>query len=83
MLKLEAKPVRDKIINELKQEVEYFKSKGYRPPSLAIILVGDNPASLSYIRTKEKLANEVGIETKNYKISSDKSDDDVEILRRI
>ena len=82
MKKLEAKAVRESIMKELRLELDDMKKKGYRPPSLAIILIGDNPASLSYIRTKEKLATELGIVTTNYKISSDKNDEYVEDLIR-
>ncbi len=39
-----------------------------RAPKLAVILVGDNPASAIYVRNKEKAAAEVGIESLVYRI---------------
>ncbi|WP_226667609.1 bifunctional methylenetetrahydrofolate dehydrogenase/methenyltetrahydrofolate cyclohydrolase FolD [Metabacillus litoralis] len=46
--------------NELAKEVEQIKEGGLLP-KLVVILVGDNPASLSYIRGKKKAAEEIGV----------------------
>lgn len=46
----------------LKKRIKLFKTTSI--PTLAIMLIGDNPASLSYIRGKIKAASSVGIETK-------------------
>ena len=48
---------------EMKKEIEAYINKGLRAPRLAVILVGNNPASLSYIKGKEKACAEVGIAT--------------------
>lgn len=48
---------------EMKKEIEAHINKGLRAPRLAVILVGNNPASLSYIKGKEKACAEVGIAT--------------------
>ncbi|ANB56769.1 tetrahydrofolate dehydrogenase/cyclohydrolase, catalytic domain protein [Anoxybacillus sp. B7M1] len=45
---------------QLAKEVEQLKSKGIEP-GLAVILVGDNPASHSYVKGKQKACAEVGI----------------------
>lgn len=45
---------------EMKQEVEQLVKEGLKP-GLAVILVGDDPASRSYVKAKEKACNEVGI----------------------
>lgn len=45
---------------ELKKEVEILKAKGI-VPGLGVILVGDNPASKSYVTAKEKACEEIGI----------------------
>jgi methylenetetrahydrofolate dehydrogenase (NADP+)/methenyltetrahydrofolate cyclohydrolase len=45
---------------ELKQEVEKLKSRGI-VPGLAVVLVGDDPASKSYVTAKEKACEEIGI----------------------
>ncbi|SHK94430.1 bifunctional methylenetetrahydrofolate dehydrogenase/methenyltetrahydrofolate cyclohydrolase FolD [Rhodothermus profundi] len=46
---------------EVKAAVEAWVQAGHRPPYLAVILVGDNPASASYVRGKTRAAAEVGI----------------------
>ena len=46
---------------EVKDEVEAFLKEGRRPPYLAVVLVGDDAASASYVRGKHKAAAEVGI----------------------
>ncbi|MFA5422239.1 MAG: bifunctional methylenetetrahydrofolate dehydrogenase/methenyltetrahydrofolate cyclohydrolase FolD [Phycisphaerae bacterium] len=45
---------------ELKAEVEQLKKKGI-VPGLAVVLVGDDPASKSYVTAKEKACEEIGI----------------------
>ena len=46
------------IITELKTEVA---SRTGRPPCLALVRVGDDPASVSYVKKKEKTAAEIGV----------------------
>jgi methylenetetrahydrofolate dehydrogenase (NADP+) / methenyltetrahydrofolate cyclohydrolase len=57
---LDGKKIRDEILAELKPRIEALKSKA-RPPALAVILVGDNPASQIYVRNKIKACYELGI----------------------
>ncbi len=47
---------------DLKKEIETLKAEGKRTPKLSVILVGENPASLSYIKGKRKACEFVGIE---------------------
>ncbi|EDP73050.1 bifunctional 5,10-methylenetetrahydrofolate dehydrogenase/5,10-methenyltetrahydrofolate cyclohydrolase, partial [Hydrogenivirga sp. 128-5-R1-1] len=58
---LDGKKVAQKIKNELKNEIKKYTSKGLRNPSLAVILVGNDPASEVYVRNKRKACEEVGI----------------------
>ena len=51
-----AKQIRE----ELKVEVEELKAKDGTIPGLVTILVGENPASQSYVRAKTKTAKELG-----------------------
>ncbi|HTB11526.1 MAG TPA: bifunctional 5,10-methylenetetrahydrofolate dehydrogenase/5,10-methenyltetrahydrofolate cyclohydrolase [Bryobacteraceae bacterium] len=54
---LDGAPVRDKIYADLKPRIE----KLLRPPGLAVVLVGDNPASEIYVRNKIKACAALGI----------------------
>lgn len=48
---------------KLKHEVELLKEKYGKGPTLATILVGDNPASITYVRMKENACKRVGIDS--------------------
>jgi len=60
MILIDGKKTAENISNELKREVEYYTAQGYRPPHLVAILVGDDPASSYYVRSKEKKAKKAG-----------------------
>lgn len=57
---LDGNRVRDEIKSELKPRVEALAAKG-RPPGLAVVLVGNNPASEIYVRHKVKACQDLGI----------------------
>jgi methylenetetrahydrofolate dehydrogenase (NADP+) / methenyltetrahydrofolate cyclohydrolase len=57
---LDGSRVRDRIKCELKPRVEALAAAG-RPPGLAVVLVGNNPASEIYVRSKVKTCGELGI----------------------
>jgi methylenetetrahydrofolate dehydrogenase (NADP+)/methenyltetrahydrofolate cyclohydrolase len=60
---LDGKALSKKIRNSLKNEVKELKERFGRPPSLAVVLVGNNPASEIYVRNKIKACSEVGIDS--------------------
>ena len=57
---LDGKKLSKKIFQEVAIEVQKFKKKHSFTPGLAVILVGDNPASEIYVRNKIKACQEVG-----------------------
>ncbi|MCL4105547.1 UNVERIFIED_CONTAM: hypothetical protein GTU68_057422 [Idotea baltica] len=57
---LDGKKASQAIKDELKAETFELTEKGYRPPHLVAILVGDNPASQTYVRSKVKACDYVG-----------------------
>src|SRR5258705_10316994 len=57
---LDGNRVRDDIKNELKPRVAALLDKG-RPPGLAVVLVGNHPASAIYVRNKIKTCHDLGI----------------------
>lgn len=59
--KLDGKALAQKIQGELKQRVEMLQPQAERPPGLAVLMVGDDPASAVYVRNKEKACEKVGI----------------------
>lgn len=66
---LDGKEVASILNNELKNKIENT-CKELRKPHLAVILVGDDVGSQSYVRGKEKACNEVGIKNTTFKFSS-------------
>lgn len=51
-----------KIKTQIKAEIDEIKLANKRTPKLGVILVGDNPASISYIKGKAKACEEVGMD---------------------
>ena len=55
----------------LRQKVDALKEQGKRLPVLAVVLVGDNPASQSYVRSKANACISVGMENKTIVLDGD------------
>ena len=68
MILVDGKKVAFEIRAELKQEVEKLKEKGKSVPGLVTILVGENPASKSYVSSKAKACEEIGFLSKIEKL---------------
>jgi methylenetetrahydrofolate dehydrogenase (NADP+)/methenyltetrahydrofolate cyclohydrolase len=70
-----------KIREECRSRVEALKAKTGLTPGLAVILVGEDPASLVYIRNKLKACEEIGI--RSYRFNFPVSVDQAEVVRQI
>ena len=68
-IKIDGKEIAQSVKERVKKAVEELKTQNINP-CLATVLVGDNPASASYVRTKHKACEEVGIITKDHKLAS-------------
>jgi methylenetetrahydrofolate dehydrogenase (NADP+)/methenyltetrahydrofolate cyclohydrolase len=64
---MDGKQLAREIRNKIKVEIESLKEKGVNP-CLATILVGDDPASKTYLRIKHLGCQEVGIESRDYQL---------------
>ena len=64
---------------EMKLEVARLKQEHDLVPCLAVVLVGDNPASVSYVKGKQKACKEVGLNSRELKFDADLSE--AELLR--
>ncbi len=58
---LDGKSLSQRIREDIRKEIETFKGMGYRSPSLAVILVGDDPASHVYVKNKRNACQKAGI----------------------
>ena len=67
---IDGKLISQQIKDELKLETEQLKANGITP-TLAVILVGNNPASKVYVNNKKKACEYIGIKSLSYELSED------------
>ena len=63
----------ESVVKQWRANLAKQVDKNPRSPSLAVILVGDNPASKAYVRNKERVAAECHISTTTYHFPNDVS----------
>lgn len=73
---MDGKNLAKKIREELKIRTQQLRQKGVIP-SLAVVLVGDDPSSVVYVNMKRKACEEVGIASHLYHLSSESSQEEV------
>src|SRR5919109_1890972 len=57
---IDGRAIAEKVYVDLRKEIAELKTKGVTP-GLAVVLVGDNPASRAYVRSKDKMSRELGL----------------------
>ena len=75
---IDGKELSSKIKLELKTKIQDFKTKYEKDITLAVVLVGDNPASQVYVKNKIKTAEELGINSLSYRLPQTATYDEVE-----
>lgn len=73
---IDGKTIASNLHAELAQQVEALKASG-KTPGLAVILVGDDPASHVYVRNKVKACAEVGIESFEQRMDANATEADI------
>ncbi len=63
---IDGKAVAKEVQKQIKEEVEGLERRWGLAPGLAVVVVGDDPASHIYVRNKEKACREVGIKSFEY-----------------
>lgn len=61
--------------NKMKERIARYKTEGKRTPCLGVILVGDNPASRSYVTGKTRACADIGMESREIDLPADTSMD--------
>lgn len=69
---INGKEISQKVRNEIKEKVQVLKAKGI-VPGLAVVLVGEDPASKVYVANKEKACIEVGMHSEIYRLDENTS----------
>jgi methylenetetrahydrofolate dehydrogenase (NADP+) / methenyltetrahydrofolate cyclohydrolase len=77
---IDGRAVAEKVYVDLRGEIAALKSKGITP-GLAVVLVGDDPASRAYVRSKDKMSRELGLHS--VKIELPKSTSQADLLGRV
>ncbi len=80
---IDGKELAKKIRGKLKIECEELKKQGIYP-KLAVIMVGDNPASKVYVKNKSKACEDVGIEYEEYLLEENtKQDELINLIKKL
>jgi methylenetetrahydrofolate dehydrogenase (NADP+) / methenyltetrahydrofolate cyclohydrolase len=77
---IDGRAIAEKVYVDLRAQIAELKSKGITP-GLAVILVGDNPASRTYVRSKDKMSRELGLHS--VKLELPDSTTQSELLERV
>lgn len=80
---LKGKEVSDRIKDELREEVKALREKGIEP-GLAVILVGEDPASKVYVNNKKKACEYVGINSYEYLLPEETTQEElIELIEKL
>src|SRR5205809_5903522 len=77
---IDGRAIAEKVYVDLRHEVAELKAKGVMP-GLAVVLVGDDPASRAYVRSKDKMCRELGLHS--LKLELPASTSQTELLSRV
>ena len=76
---IDGKKISKDIKDELKKKVADYKAKGIEI-TLAVIQIGDDPASTVYVRNKKKACEYIGINSQSYELPKDTSEEELLVL---
>jgi len=77
---IDGRAVAEKVYADLRSDIAELKARGVTP-GLAVVLVGDNPASRAYVRSKDKMCRELGLHS--VKLELPTSTTQSELLARV
>jgi len=71
---LDGKAVAENLLQDLKKEIDVRSKKGIRNPSLAVVLIGSNPASSIYVKNKRLACEKIGVKSIAYDLPNETSE---------
>jgi methylenetetrahydrofolate dehydrogenase (NADP+)/methenyltetrahydrofolate cyclohydrolase len=81
---LDGRRIADELLDDLKTQVDARVAEGRSRPGLAVVLVGQDPASQSYVRNKRRAAQKVGIEAFDFDLPRDTTESELlELIERL
>ena len=72
----------DRIKADMKQKIDDIRAEGARLPLLSVVLVGNNPASMSYVRGKEKACSSIGMLQRTIRLDENVSQKELNDVER-
>jgi len=79
--RIDGKQVADKLIHQVRDRIKVRTDSGKRAPGLAVVLIGNDPASSVYVNSKRKRCEEAGVKSFSYDL--DESTSQTELLNLI
>jgi methylenetetrahydrofolate dehydrogenase (NADP+)/methenyltetrahydrofolate cyclohydrolase len=73
---IQGRAIAEKVYAELRGEIAELKENGHAP-GLAVVLVGDNPASRAYVRSKDKMCRDLGLHSVKLELPADTTQEDL------
>jgi methylenetetrahydrofolate dehydrogenase (NADP+)/methenyltetrahydrofolate cyclohydrolase len=71
---IDGRAVAERVYADLRQRIAALKARGLTP-GLAVVLVGDDPASRSYVRAKDKMSRELGLHSVKLELPAETTQD--------
>ena len=71
---IDGKSVAENLLQDLKKEIDVRSKKGIRNPSLAVVLIGSNPASSIYVKNKRLACEKIGVKSIAYDLPNETSE---------
>ena len=72
----------DRIKADMKQKIDDIRAEGARLPLLSVVLVGNDPASISYVRGKEKACSSIGMLQRTIRLDENVSQKELNDVER-
>ena len=78
---IDGRAIAEKVYEQLRGEIAELKARGVQP-GLAVVLVGDDPASRAYVRSKDKMCRELGLHSVKLELPAETTQEDLLALVR-
>ena len=73
---IDGKAIAERINEQTREKVERLKERGITP-GLAVVLIGDNPASIAYVRNKDRTSQKLGFFSRKIELPTEASQSDL------
>lgn len=81
---IDGKHIAETIRQELAEEITQLQDRHHLTPGLAVVLVGDNPASKVYVRNKNKACRDIGIYSEQHNLAEETSEQELlELIQQL